>query len=309
MMHKYISKRLIFMVPVIIGVTIIIFLIMSLTPGDPARLVLGGMAPQESLDNWRAERGLDDPMGIRYLTYMKGLLKGDLGKSYLNNRSVSKEIGQRFPITLRLALSAMVVAILIGLPLGIISAIKQYSIFDNFSTVLGMIGIAMPTFWVGLMMIILFSSKLNWLPSGGISGWKSMIMPAFSVGIVSGSVIMRNTRSAMLEVIRTDYIRTAKSKGIQKKNIIGIHALKNVLIPVITVAGLEFGVMLGGAVIAESIFSLPGIGSYMLSSIQNKDVPAVMGSIIVFSLAFSIVNLLIDLIYGFVDPRIRSEYN
>jgi peptide/nickel transport system permease protein len=308
-MYKYILKRLVMMVPVIIGVTLIIFLIMALSPGDPARLVLGDMAPQESIDAWRVQHGLDDPLMIRYAKYMKNMLKGDLGTSYANGRSVSTEISSRFPLTFKLAVIGMIVALLIALPLGTISAIKQYSIVDGIATIIGMLGIAMPSFWIALMMILVFSLKLGWLPSGGIGGWQSMVMPAISIGFGCCANIMRVTRSSMLEVIRTDYIRTAKAKGVKKMDIIGKHALRNVLIPVITVAGLQFGSMMGGAVIAETVFAWPGVGTYMISSIKAKDAPAVMGSIICFCVAFSVINLLVDLIYGFIDPRIRANYN
>ena len=296
------------MIPVIIGVTIIIFLIMALSPGDPARLVLGEMASEESVANWREAHGLNDPLPIRYVNYMKNMLKGDLGTSYANGRSVATEISSRFPITLRLAIVGMIVALVIAIPLGIVSAVKQYSLIDGFATIFGMLGIALPSFWVALMMVLLFSLKLNWLPSGGIEGWQSMVMPAISIGFGCCANIMRITRSSMLEVIRTDYIRTAKSKGVKKRDIIGKHALRNVLIPVITVAGLQFGAMMGGAVIAETVFSWPGVGTYMISSIKAKDTPAVMGSIICFCIAFSLVNLLVDLVYGYIDPRIKSSY-
>ena len=296
------------MIPVIIGVTIIIFLIMALSPGDPARLVLGEMASEESVANWRETHGLNDPLPVRYVNYMKNMLKGDLGTSYANGRSVATEISSRFPITLRLAIVGMIVALVIAIPLGIVSAVKQYSLIDGFATIFGMLGIALPSFWVALMMILLFSLKLNWLPSGGIEGWQSMVMPAISIGFGCCANIMRITRSSMLEVIRTDYIRTAKSKGVKKRDIIGKHALRNVLIPVITVAGLQFGAMMGGAVIAETVFSWPGVGTYMISSIKAKDSPAVMGSIICFCIAFSLVNLLVDLVYGYIDPRIKSSY-
>lgn len=296
------------MIPVIIGVTIIIFLIMALSPGDPARLVLGDMASEESIANWREAHGLNDPLALRYVKYMKNMVKGDLGTSYANGRSVATEISSRFPITLRLAIVGMIVALIIAIPLGIVSAVKQYSVIDGFATIFGMLGIALPSFWVALMMILFFSLKLNWLPSGGIEGWQSMVMPALSIGFGCCANIMRITRSSMLEVIRTDYIRTAKSKGVKKRDIIGKHALRNVLIPVITVAGLQFGAMMGGVVIAETVFSWPGVGTYMISSIKAKDTPAVMGSIICFCIAFSLVNLLVDLVYGYIDPRIKSSY-
>lgn len=307
-MPKYILKRLAMMVPVILGVTIIIFMIMSFSPGDPARLALGDMAPPEAIEAWRAEHGLNDPIVVRYVKYMGGLLQGDFGTSYLNGRDIAVEIQSRFPITLRLACIGMLVALTIAIPLGTISAIKQYSVVDGFATVFGMLGIAMPSFWVALMMILVFSLKLGWLPSGGIEGFKSMILPAASIGFGCCANIMRTTRSSMLEVIRTDYIRTAKAKGVKKKDIVGKHAMRNVMIPVITVAGLQFGAMMGGAVIAETVFSWPGIGTYMITSIKAKDTPAVMGSIIVFCIAFSVINLLVDLIYGLIDPRIKSSY-
>lgn len=307
-MPKYILKRLAMMIPVILGVTIIIFMIMSFSPGDPARLALGDMAPPEAIEEWRAEHGLNDPIAVRYVKYMGGLLQGDFGTSYLNGRDIAVEIQSRFPITLRLACIGMLVALVIAIPLGTISAIKQYSVVDGFATVFGMLGIAMPSFWVALMMILIFSLKLGWLPSGGIEGFKSMILPAASIGFGCCANIMRTTRSSMLEVIRTDYIRTAKAKGVKKKDIVGKHAMRNVMIPVITVAGLQFGAMMGGAVIAETVFSWPGIGTYMISSIKAKDTPAVMGSIIVFCIAFSVINLLVDLIYGLIDPRIKSSY-
>lgn len=307
-MPKYILKRLAMMVPVILGVTIIIFMIMSFSPGDPARLALGDMAPPEAIEAWRAEHGLNDPIVVRYVKYMGGLLQGDFGTSYLNGRDIAVEIQSRFPITLRLACIGMLVALIIAIPLGTISAIKQYSVVDGFATVFGMLGIAMPSFWVALMMILVFSLKLGWLPSGGIEGFKSMILPAASIGFGCCANIMRTTRSSMLEVIRTDYIRTAKAKGVKKKDIVGKHAMRNVMIPVITVAGLQFGAMMGGAVIAETVFSWPGIGTYMITSIKAKDTPAVMGSIIVFCIAFSVINLLVDLIYGLIDPRIKSSY-
>ena len=308
-MHKYILKRLAMMIPVILGVTVIIFLIMSLSPGDPARMALGDRAPPEALEAWRAEHGLNDHIVVRYFKYMAGLLHGDFGTSYLNGRSIAMEIQSRFPITIRLAVIGMITALVIAIPLGTISAIKQYSVIDGFATVFGMLGIAMPSFWVALMMILIFSLRLGWLPSSGIEGWKSMILPALSIGFGCCANIMRTTRSSMLEVIRTDYIRTAKAKGVKKKDIIGRHAMRNVMIPVITVAGLQFGAMMGGAVIAETVFSWPGIGTYMISSIKAKDTPAVMGSIIVFCVAFSVINLLVDLIYGLIDPRIKSNYS
>lgn len=305
-MIRHILKRIVLLIPVIIGVSLLIFFVLDLSPGDPARMALGDMAPEESLNQWREERGLNDPFMVRYIRYMGNMLKGDLGKSYFNNRDVFTDVMQRFPVTLKLAVGGMLIAICIGIPLGIISALNQYSLLDGVVTILGMIGVAMPSFWFGLILIMFFSLKLGWLPSQGMSGFAGMIMPSLAVGVSSAASIMRMTRSTMLEVIRTDYIRTAKSKGLSQWEIVWRHELRNVLIPVITVAGLQFGSMMAGSVISEAVFSLPGVGSYMIKAIKGKDIPAVTGSIILFSIAFSVVNLLVDIIYSFIDPRIKN---
>lgn len=305
-MLKYVLKRFFLLIPVILGVTLLIFFVLDLSPGDPARLALGEMAPQESIDRWRVERGLNDPFFVRYFRYVGNMVKGDLGRSYFNNRDVFREVIQRFPITIELALGGMLIAILVGIPLGTISALKQYSFIDGLATVLGMLGIAMPSFWFGLMMIMFFSLRLGWLPSQGLSGFKGFIMPCFAVGISCAANIMRMTRSAMLEVVRTDFVRTAKAKGLTPREIVNKHEIRNVLIPVVTIAGLQFGSMMAGSVVIEAVFSLPGVGSFMISAIKGKDIPAVMGSITCFCIAFSFVNLLVDFVYGIIDPRIKA---
>jgi peptide/nickel transport system permease protein len=307
-MHKYIVRRLLMMIPVMLGVTLLVYMIISLTPGDAASMILGDGATEEAVATLREEMGFNDPVIIQYANYMKDLLTGDLGVSYATGKSVAVEIGQRFPNTFRLTVSAIFLSVLISIPIGVISATKQYSIFDNVGMIFALVGISMPSFWTGLILIIFFSLQLGWFPSGGMEGWTSLILPAFTLAVASTASITRTTRSSMLEVIRQDYINTAKAKGVSKGVVIRKHALKNALIPAITVIGLEFGVLLGGAVLTETVFSWPGIGRLMVESIQRKDTPMVLGCVIVFALAFSLVNLLIDILYAFIDPRIKASY-
>lgn len=308
-MHKYVIKRLLMLIPVILGVSFLVFFIMSLSPGDPARTILGENAPQESVDALREELGLNDPVIVQYVNYMKDLLHGDLGESYKSGRPVFGEIVARFPATLKLAFWGMVFAVVLSIPIGIISATKQYSITDSVSMVFALLGVATPNFWLGLMLIIGFSLKLRWFPSGGMeAGWRSLILPVITLGTGCMANITRTTRSSMLEVIRQDYIRTAKAKGVSRNKVINKHALKNALIPVVTVIGLQFGSLLGGAVLTEAVFSWPGVGTFLVSSIKAKDTPAVLGCVIVFSICFSIVNLCVDLLYAYIDPRIKSKY-
>ena len=291
-----------------LGVIFLVFFIISLTPGNVASMILGDGATDERIIELREEMGLNDPLIIQYARYMGSLLKGDMGTSYADGRSVAKEISQRFPNTFKLTITAIILSVLISIPIGVISATKQYSIFDNLGMILALIGISMPSFWIGLILIITFSLKLGWFPSGGMSGVISLILPAFTLAIASTASITRTTRSSMLEVIRQDYINTAKAKGVSKSRVITKHALRNALIPAITVIGLEFGVLLGGAVLTETVFSWPGIGRLMVQSIQRKDTPMVLGCIIVFTLSFSIVNLFIDILYAYLDPRIKENY-
>ena len=307
-MYKYVLKRLLMLIPVIIGVSFLVFFIMSLSPGDPARTILGETAPIEAVEALREELGLNDPVLKRYVDYMGGLLHGDMGTSYKSNRPVFDEIMVRFPATLKLSLWGMLFAVVLSIPIGIISATKQYSLVDGVSMVGALLGVATPNFWLGLILIIVFSLNLKWFPSGGMDGWKSYIMPVITLGTGCMASITRTTRSSMLEVIRQDYIRTARAKGVKQRVVITRHALRNALIPVITVIGLQFGYLLGGAVLTETVFSWPGVGTYLVNSIKAKDTPSVMGCVIVFSIAFSIVNLLVDLLYAFVDPRIKSKY-
>ncbi|WP_432661892.1 ABC transporter permease [Wukongibacter baidiensis] len=308
-MSKYILKRLLFMIPVMIGVTFLVFFIISLTPGDAASMILGNGATQEAILELREKMGLNDPVIVQYANYVKKLLSGDMGTSYATGKSVSTEIGARFPNTFKLTISAIILSVIISIPIGVISATRQYSIFDNVGMVLALIGISMPSFWTGLILIIFFSLNLGLFPSGGMEGLKSLILPAFTLAIASTASITRTTRSSMLEVIRQDYIQTARAKGVKRQVVTRKHALKNALIPAVTVIGLEFGVLLGGAVLTETVFSWPGIGRLMVQSIQSKDTPMILGCVIVFALSFSIVNLIIDILYAYIDPRIKANYS
>lgn len=307
-MHKYILKRLLMLIPVVIGVSFLVFFIMSLAPGDTARTILGEDAPIEAVEALNEELGLNDPVLVRYARYMGDLLRGDLGNSYKSGRPVFNEIIARFPDTLKLAFWGMVFAITLSIPIGIISATRQYSLMDSVSMVFALLGVATPNFWLGLMLIIGFSLHLNWFPSGGSAGWQSLVLPVITLGTGCMANITRTTRSSMLEVVRQDYIRTARAKGVGHKVVIYKHALKNALIPVVTVIGLQFGSLLGGAVLTETVFSWPGVGTYLINSIKAKDTPAVLGCVIIFSICFSIVNLCVDILYAFIDPRIKSKY-
>ncbi len=307
-MYKYIIKRFAMVIPVIIGVSFLVYYIISLTPGDPVKMMLGEEASHESIQAVRDELGLDKPIIIQYVKYMSKLVRGDLGVSYRSKKPVFGEITARIPITFELTFWSMLVAIIIAIPIGVISATKQYSLTDSISMIATLLAAAVPHFWLGLMLIIWFSLKLGWLPSGGADGIKSMILPAITLGTGAAAIVTRMTRSSMLEVVRQDYIRTAKAKGVNKKVVIRKHALRNALIPIVTVVGLQFGHMLGGAVLTETVFSLPGMGRLMVDSIKSKDTPMVLGCIIILATIFSLVNLCIDILYAFIDPRIKSVY-
>ena len=291
-MHKYVLKRILLLIPVLLGVSLLVFTIMSLTPGDPAQLILGENAPKEAILKLREEMGLNDPFLVQYFRYVGKAVVGDFGRSYTTGREVFGEI----------------FSVCIGIPVGIISATRQYSFLDSFSMILALLGVSMPVFWLGLMLILTFSVKLGLLPSGGFDGLKSLILPSVTLGVGSAAIITRMTRSSMLEVIRQDYIRTARAKGVAEKVVINKHALKNALIPIITVVGLQFGGLLGGAVLTESVYSWPGVGRLMVDAIRQKDTPTVLAAVIFLAATFSVVNLLVDILYAYVDPRIKSQY-
>ena len=308
-MLRYIVRRVLFLIPVLLGVAFCVFTLLYLTPGDPARMILGDLATEEAVQEFRNREGLNDPFLIQFGNYVwKAVTKGDIGRSYVTKRSVAQEVLAAFPATLKLSALAMLIAILVGLPCGILSAIKQYSIFDTVTMIFAMIGLSMPVFWLGLLLILLFSVHLRWLPSSGFGTFKAMILPAVSLSAQAISMVTRMTRSSMLEVIRADYIRTARAKGQKESIVIWVHALHNALIPVVTLCGLQFGHLLAGAILTESIFAIPGIGRLMVSSIMQRNYPVVQGGVLFIAIAFSIVNLLVDLVYAYIDPRIKAQY-
>jgi len=296
------------MIPILLGVTLIIFYMTYITPGDPAMLMLGDAAPPEALASLREEMGLNDPFLVRYFNYVFNAIQGDLGTSYATRRGVADEVFARFPTTLQLAFYGTILSVVIGIPLGILSATKQYTVFDTSATSLGLLAVSIPNFWLGLMLILLFSLRLGWLPPSGVETPIAWTLPIITLGTGSAALVMRITRSSMLEVIRQDYIRTARAKGQKESIIIWNHALKNALLPVVTAVGLDFGMLLGGAVLTETIYAIPGLGRYMVDSIRTRDFPMIQGGVLFLAFAFSMVNLLVDILYAYIDPRIKSQY-
>lgn len=308
-MIRYILRRILFLIPVLIGVAFCVFTLLYLTPGDPARMILGDMATESAIREFRAKEGLDSPFLVQFGNYLyKAVRYGDIGRSYITKRPVMDEIMAAFPATLKLSAFAICIAILVGLPCGILSAIKQYSIFDTLTMIFAMVGLSMPVFWLGLLLILYFSVYLRWLPSSGFDTFSAMVLPSLALSAQSISMITRMTRSSMLEVVRADYIRTARSKGQKESVVIWIHALHNALIPVITLCGLQFGHLLAGAILTESIFAIPGVGRLMVESIKARDYPMVQGAVLFVAVAFSVVNLFVDLLYAWIDPRIKAQY-
>lgn len=332
-MLKYIIKRILMLIPVLIGVSIIVFLIMRVFSPDPAPIVLGQHATQISIEAWRQANGLNDPIIIQYFHFITGALTGDLGTSYYTKMPVLEEIFSRFPATIELALVAITLASLFGILIGVVSAVKKNSIFDNAGMLLALIGVSMPIFWLGILLIIFFSGTLHWLPSSGridpllqpmritgfylidslvtgnkyafIDAFRHLVLPASALAMYSMAIITRMTRSSMLETLQQDYIRTARAKGISESKVIRKHALRNGLIPIVTVIGLQLGSLLGGAVLTETVFSWPGIGSYTVACILKSDFPVVQGVVLLIAFVFVLVNLLVDVIYAFLDPRIK----
>ena len=308
-MLKYVLKRLVLLIPVLLGVSFIIFTIMNMIPGDAATLILGETASQEAKDQLNEELGLNDPFFVRYGNYILDALHGDFGESYRSRQPVFGEIFARFPTTFKLASGAIILAILLGVPLGIISAVKQYSTLDVITSVAAMFFSAIPAFWLGLLAILLFALKLGWLPPYGNDSWDAFIMPIVTRSLPGAAEILRLTRSTMLETIRQDYIRTARAKGANEIRVILFHSLRNALLPIITVAGMHFGSLLGGSIITESVFSMSGVGTLAITAIRSKDTPQVMASVLLLAALFCIIMLIVDILYAFVDPRIRARYS
>lgn len=308
-MIKYVLKRILQMIPVILVTSLLIFWAMGLTGGDPARQILGEKATDEQVAELREEMGLNDPFLVRYANYVKGMVTGDLGESYVTGKDVFQTFMERLPNTLMLGGAAVLIAIVVSLPLGIYTAIHQNTWKDTAGMIFALFGVAMPNFWFGLMLILLFSLTLGLLPSGGKGGLETLILPAVTVGFGLAALITRTTRSSMLDVLRQDYLTTARAKGVPEKQVVKKHALKNALIPIITAIGMQMSLVLTGSVLAETVFSWPGIGRLVYDSISKRDIPMVTGSIILCSVLMCIVNLIVDLVYAFFDPRIKAQYS
>ena len=307
-MLKFTMKRLVYLVLVLVGVSFLVFLLLYMTPGDPVRMMLGESATPEAQAELRLELGLDDPFLVQYGRYIKNIVvHQDLGTSYSTRRPVLDEIMTVFPNTVKLATAAIIIAVILGTFLGIVSAVRQNSLLDNAVMVLALIGTSAPIFWIGILMIILFSVHLGWLPPSGFGSFKQLIMPALALGMQSTAVVARMTRSSMLEVIRQDFVKTARAKGQKESVVIMKHVFRNALIPVITVVGLQFGTLLGGAMLTEVVFSIPGVGRLMIEAIKQRDFPIVQGSVLFVAACFSLVNLAVDLLYAVVDPKVSKE--
>lgn len=307
-MLKYIMKRLLMIIPVILGVSFIIFLIMNLTPGDPAIMILGEGAKPEQYAALREEMGLNDPFLLRYFRYVANAVQGDFGRSYRTNIPVFKEIATRIPYTLNLAVMSTLIAIAFGIPIGVLSAVKQYTILDNVALGISLLLTSMPAFWFALMLILLFSLQLRLLPSLGIDTWRHFILPAIAISSSTMASLLRMTRSTMLEVIRQDYIRTARAKGAKESRVIFGHALRNALLPVVTIIGVNFGFALGGAIVVEQVFAIPGLGQLMINAIRAKDTPMVIAAVLFAAIIVSIINLIVDIVYAYIDPRLKYKY-
>jgi len=334
-MKWYIIKRLLQIIPVVLGVTLITFALIHLAPGDPVITMLGQHATQHEIDEARAKFGLDQPLYIQYFIWLSDVLHGDLGRSIISHEQVTIEIGSRFPNTIELAIAAMIFAILIGVIAGIVSATKQYSVADYSVMGVALFGISMPVFWLGIMLMMIFGVFLGWLPIGGridllipfnritgfmvfdsiitgngaalISVLTHLILPAIALGTIPMAIIARTTRSSMLEILRQDFIRTERAKGLSERKVIYKHAIRNAMVPVVTVIGLNFGLLLSGAILTETVFSWPGVGRLIVDSVYDRDYPLVIGCILVFALVFVIVNLITDLLYTYIDPRIHYD--
>ena len=332
-MISYITRRLLYLIPLLIAISVFVFLMIHLIPGDPVEVMLGEKGTQEDIARLRAELGLDEPLHIQYWMYFKRLVHGDLGRSIRNHNKVTEEIQSAFPATVELTTLSMIIASIIGVFIGVISAVRQYSWVDNFSMVGALVGISMPVFWVGMMLMLIFSWKLGWLPVSGridlqadldikthfyildsiITGnWaalkstvRHLILPAITLATIPVAMIARMTRSTTLDVLNKDYVRTARAKGLKEKVVIWKHVFKNALIPVVTIIGLQFGSFLGGAVLTETVFARAGVGRLLIKGILGRDFPVLQGAVLVIATFFVFINLIVDILYAYLNPKIR----
>jgi peptide/nickel transport system permease protein len=312
----YALRRLLLAVPVLFGVSVLVFAVLHLAPGDPAAIMLGAQATKEDVVRLHRDLGLDQPLVIQYVRWMGHVLQGDLGRSIPLGRAVLPEVLLRFKATLVLTAGALLIAILLGLAAGIVSAVKQYTWLDRISMGVAVTGVSLPVFWTGIMLILLFALQLRWFPSSGMSSPYSsgvadvlwhLVLPAVTLGTASAAALARLTRSSVLEIIRQDYVRSARAKGLAERAVIARHVLKNAINPIITVLGLQVGFLLGGAILTETVFSWPGLGSMMVRAIQARDYPLVQGGVLLIATSFVLVNLVVDLLYAVFDPRIRYD--
>ena len=296
------------MIPVFIGISFLVFAMLELSPGDPAQIILGMKATPEALDNLRQQMGLNDPFWLRYIRYIGGVLHGSFGSSWRTSLPVLSEIAARIPVTLRVALGAMILTVLIGIPIGIISAVKQYSLTDNLTLCGALLFSSMPAFWFGTLLVLLFALRLSWLPATGSDSINSYILPWITLAASNAASLVRMTRSSMLEVIRADYIKMARAKGASERQVILRHALRNALLPIITIVGMNFAGLMGGTVVIEQVFTLTGLGTLAINSVRALDVPMVLGEVLFIAMLTSIINLFVDVLYVYIDPRLKSQY-
>ncbi len=293
--------------PVLLGVSVVVFAAIRLIPGDPAQLMAGQAATQEVVAEIRQSLGLDQPLPVQYLYFLRNALRGDLGRSLFNGVPVVEELGQRFPRTVRLALASMLVASLIGIPAGILAATRRQSWTDTAVMAAALVGVSMPVFWLGLNLILVFSVRLAWFPVFGHETWRHLVLPSVTLGTASAAIVARMTRSAMLEVLGQDYVRTARAKGLAERVVVNRHALRNALIPVVTILGLQLGTLLSGAVLTETVFAWPGIGRLLVEAVLARDYPVIQGTTLLIATTFVVLNVAVDVLYGLLDPRIRYE--
>lgn len=307
-MLRYIGKRLLMLIPVLLGISLVVLILIDITPGDPARMMLGAQATQEQVDDLREELGLNDSLPVRYGRFLWDVIHGDFGTSLMSKRPVADEMLERFPYTLKLVALGTLFSVLIGIPVGIFAATHQRTWKDNLSIFLSLIAVSMPSFWFALLLIQFFGVNLRWLPIRGVATWTGWVLPVAAMALGLTAIIARQMRSDMLEVLRQDYITTAKAKGLPNGKVVYRHALKNAMIPVIMVIGGIFGSSLGGSLITEMIYSIPGLGEYIMKGLNNRDYPVIQSGILIISAMFAVIILIVDVVFALVDPRIRSQY-
>ena len=304
-MLEYLIRRLAGTIPVLLAVTILVFLFVHLLPGDPARLVAGPDASPQDIAAVRSEMGLDKPLPMQYLRYLGETARLNLGRSIKTHQTVAELIGERFMPTLLLTVFAMLWSVTAGVAIGVLSGVKRGRWIDQTAMVLAISGVSFPGFWLGLLLIDLFSVRLGWLPTGGYGSWQHFVLPAFTLGVAVAAVMARFTRSAFVEITAEDYVRTARAKGVPERSVVWKHTLRNALIPIITLTGLQFGFLLGGAIVVETVFAWPGLGRLLVDSVAYRDYPVIQAEILLFSFEFVLINLIVDLLYGLVNPEIR----